>query len=397
MLINSQILDLIGAPERTLELLSEPDRVIHFRIRRYLPPGHHVVHVFVVYYNTARGPPYKGGVRMSSHVTLEETIQLAELMTYKNALMDLPFGGAKAGIAAESTLSREAKSMIMHGFAHELRYELTSGNFVPGPDLGTGPSEMADIFSETHIRESVTGKPVGIGGLPGRLEATGYGVAVITARAVREFLKKELSETTVAVQGFGNVGSWLCTFLSEWGARIVGVSDVSGGLYDPNGLNIVELRKHAQQTGSVQGFEAQRISNEQLLSLDVDVLIPAAVGAVLNTKSAPEVRARLVIEAANAPTTPEGDKILTKRRIPVVPDILANAGGVIASYDEWRKGKSGTRTKREETFDTIRSILSETFDHVLEFADEHKVSMRTAALALATQNLVETMRSRGWL
>jgi glutamate dehydrogenase/leucine dehydrogenase len=334
---------------------------------------------------------------MASNVTLEETISLAELMTYKNALMDLPFGGAKAGIVAESTLPREAKAMIMHGFAHELRYELTSGNFVPGPDLGTGPSEMADIFSETHIRESVTGKPVGIGGLPGRLEATGHGVAVITREAAREFLGRDLSDTTVAVQGFGNVGSWLCTFLSEFGARVVAVTDIHGGVRDPRGLDINRLREHVSRTGTVKGFDADPITNQQLLSLDVDILIPAAVGGVLNSQTAPRVRARLVVEAANAPTTPEADRILERRNVRVVPDILANAGGVVASYDEWRKGKAGTRTKREETLSTVRSILLETFERVLSFADDRNISLRTAAIALATENLVETMRNRGWL
>jgi len=396
MLIDKKITQLIGAPERAVELLSEPDRVIHFRIRRYLPEGFHTVHVYVVYHNTARGPPYKGGVRMSADVTLQETIHLAELMTYKNALMDLPFGGAKAGIVADSRLPREAKAMIMHGFSHELRYELTSGNFVPAPDLGTGPPEMADIFSETHKRESVTGKPVGIGGIPGRLEATGYGVGVITERAVREFLKKDISEVKVAVQGFGNVGSWLCTFLTQRGAKVVAVSDIEGGAYDPDGLNIEKLHYHVKRNGTVKGF-ARAITNRDLLSLDTDVLIPAAGGGVVNSDTVQGVRAKLVVEAANAPTTPEADGVLEKRRVPVIPDVLANAGGVVASYEEWRKAKSGTRTKREETFKTINETLSEVFEEVYDFTTSKSVSMREAALAVATLRLVETMQSRGWL
>ena len=168
MMLDDDIVRLVGMSEKALVLLREPDRVIHFRLRRHLLPGQKVIHAYLVYHNAARGPPCKGGIRMSSDVTLEETTQLAEIMTYKNALMDLPFGGGKAGIVADSRLPPDAKEIIIHGFAHEIRYELTSGNYVPAPDLGTGPREMAVIFGETHIRESVTGKPVGIGGLPGR-------------------------------------------------------------------------------------------------------------------------------------------------------------------------------------------------------------------------------------
>ncbi|MEM3723145.1 MAG: Glu/Leu/Phe/Val dehydrogenase [Candidatus Hadarchaeales archaeon] len=396
MLLDEEIIRLAELPEKAVFLLSEPDRIIHFRLRRHLPTGYRVIHAYLVYHSMARGPPYKGGVRMSKDVTLEETIRLAELMTYKNALMDLPFGGAKAGIVADSSLPREAKATIMHGFAHEIRYELVSGNYVPAPDLGTGPSEMADIFGETHIRESVTGKPIGIGGLPGRLEATGYGVSAVCERAAKEFLKGEISGTTVAIQGFGNVGSWAATFLSEKGAKVVAVSDARGGVIDRNGLKIEELRKYCAKTGSVAGFGAL-ITNEELLKLDVDILIPAAVGDVITERNAGEVRAKLIVEGANGPTTKGADEILEKRGVAVIPDILANAGGVVASYDEWRKGKSGTRTKKEETFKTIRGALLEVFDEVLEFSARRGVSMRKAALSVAAMRLSDTMAARGWI
>ncbi|MFN4133623.1 MAG: Glu/Leu/Phe/Val family dehydrogenase [Candidatus Hadarchaeales archaeon] len=396
MLLDDEIIRLVGLPEKAVFLLSEPDRIIHFRLRRHLPTGYRIIHAYLVYHSMARGPPYKGGVRMSKDVTLEETIGLAELMTYKNALMDLPFGGAKAGIAADSNLPREAKATIMHGFAHEIRYELVSGNYVPAPDLGTGPSEMADIFGETHIRESVTGKPIGIGGLPGRLEATGYGVSAVCERAAEDFLKKKISEMTVAIQGFGNVGSWTATFLAEKGAKVVAISDAVGGVIDRNGLNIEELKKHCAKKGTVEGFGAP-ITNEELLKLDVDILIPAAVGNVITEKNAGEIKARLIVEGANGPTSKEADKILEKRGITVIPDILANAGGVIASYDEWRKGKSGTRTKKEETFKTIKEALLEVFDEVIEFSMERGVSMRKAALSVAAMRLADTMGARGWI
>lgn len=336
---------------------------------------------------------------MSKEVTLEETAKLAELMTYKNALMDLPFGGAKAGIVADSNLPREAKATIMHGFAHEIRYELISGNYVPAPDLGTGPAEMADIFGETHIRESVTGKPIGIGGLPGRLEATGHGVAIVTERAVKEFLKKSISDVTVAIQGFGNVGSWTATFLAEMGAKVVAITDAGGGVKKASGFSPEDIRRlkaYCNRTGSVSGF-GPPLTNKELLELDIDVLIPAAVGDVITGENAADVKAKLIVEGANAPISKEADQILEKKGTAIVPDILANAGGVVASYDEWRKGKSGTRTKKEETFRTIQETLLEVFDEVLEFSEKHKVSLRKAALSAAALRLAGTMAARGWI
>ncbi len=397
MLLDEEVARLINAPEKALMLLSEPDRVVHFRLRRHLPPGYKLIHAYLVYHNTARGPPCKGGIRMSNDVTLEETTQLAELMTYKNALMDLPFGGGKAGIVADSKLLRASKAVIMHGFVHEVRHELISGNYVPAPDLGTGPAEMADIFSETHLRESVTGKPVGIGGLPGRAEATGKGVATIVERSVEEFLKKDLSNTTVAVQGFGNVGSWTCSFLEEKGAKIVAVTDVDGGTMNLNGIDIAELKKYCAEKGTVSGCGGKSLNKEDIFKLDVDVLVPAAIGGVISGDNVADVKASLIVEGANAPTTKEADKALDKKGAVVVPDILANAGGVVASYDEWRKAKSGSKTKKEETFNTVRETLLEVFDEVLDFSQKKKASLRKSALAVATLRLIDTMSSRGWL
>lgn len=397
MLLDDEIVKLVGMPEKAYKLLSEPDRIIRCRIRRHIPGVSGFIYVYLVYHSAARGPPGKGGVRMSSDVTLEEVAQLAEIMTYKNALMDLPFGGAKSGIAADSNLPPATKQIIMEGYAHELRNELLSGNYVPAPDLGTGPREMAVIFGETHIRESVTGKPIGIGGLPGRKEATGYGVSVVSERSVQEFLKKDISDVTVAVQGFGNVGSWTCEFLSKMGAKIVAVSDVRGGTFHKDGIDIAKLKEHVQRTGTVFGFGGSQITNQKLLELEVDLLIPAAVGGVITKDNAANVKADLIVEGANAPVTKEADEILLRNKKIVVPDFLANAGGVVASYDEWRKGKSGTRTKKEETFATIKETLLEAFDETLKFSVEKGASLRKSALALAASRIVETMDARGWL
>jgi len=397
VILDEEIVRLVGMGEKALMLLSEPDRVITLRLRRHLPPGYKTVHAYVVYHNAARGPPCKGGIRMSSDATLNETIQLAEIMTYKSALMDLPFGGGKAAIVADSWLSPEAKRVLMEGFTHEIRYELISGNYVPAPDLGTSPREMAVIFGETHIRESVTGKPVGIGGLPGREEATGYGVAVVAEHAVREFLGKGLPDVTVGVQGFGNVGSWACTFLAEQGAKITAVTDKGGGTMHREGIDVEGLKKYTKERGSVDGYGGKHLSNRELFGLDVDILIPAAIGGVITRENAGDVKAKLIIEGANAPTKREADEILAKKGVTVVPDILTNAGGVVASYDEWRKGKSGSRTKREETYATIKETLLDVFEEVLDYSSKKEISLRKAALALAATRLIDTMEGRGWI
>lgn len=397
MLLDDEIIRLVGISDRALAILSENDRIIDIRLHAYLPSkGPVSVPAYVVYHNAARGPPCKGGIRMSSDVTLEETIQLAEIMTYKAALMDLPFGGGKASIVADSGLPPQEKGILVREFAHKIRSELTSGAFVPAPDLGTGPREMAAIFGETHMRECVTGKPIGIGGLPGRREATGYGVAVIAERAARELLNSGLSGLTVGVQGFGNVGSWTCTFLSELGAKIVAVTDVSGGTVNREGIDVEKLKEHVAKHGGVEGY-GKHLSNEELFKLDVDILIPAAIGGVITGENAGDIKAKLIVEGANAPTTREGDEILAKRGIPLVPDILANAGGVIASYDEWMLAKSGSRTNKEETYSTVRKALFTAFGEIMSYSSEHEVSLRKAALALAASRLISTMEDRGWI
>jgi len=397
MLLDDEIIRLVGISDRALAILSETDRIIDLRLHAHLPSkGPVSIPAYVVYHNAARGPPCKGGIRMSSDVTLEETIQLAEIMTYKAALMDLPFGGAKASIVADSRLPPQEKGILVREFAHKIRGELTSGAFVPAPDLGTSPREMAVIFGETHMRECVTGKPVGIGGLPGRMEATGYGVAVVAGQSARELLNSELSGLTVGVQGFGNVGSWACTFLSELEAKIVAVTDASGGTVNREGIDIEELKMHVAEHGGVEGY-GKHLSNEELFKLDVDILIPAAIGAVITGENVGGIKAKLIVEGANAPTTREGDKILARKDVLLVPDILANAGGVVASYDEWMMAKSGSRTNKEETYSTIRKALLEAFRETLDCSSERGISLRKSALALAAERLIGTMEDRGWV
>ncbi len=356
-----------------------------------------VADAYMVFHNTARGPA-KGGIRVAANVTLDETTDLAERMTWKTALVKLPFGGGKSGIAMEpSSMTLFERINVFHEFVHIAWPELVTGAYVPAPDLGSGPQDMAIIYGQTHLLESVTGKPPRVGGLPGRLEATGRGVAHATRLALAKVLGKQVEDATVAIQGFGNVGSWTARFLSDWGAKVVAVSDVTAGLHNAEGLAIRELQEFAARKGELRDAPGEKVTNAELLALDVDCVIPAAVERVFTAESAAKVRARLVVEGANGPTTPEADKVFADNGVTVVPDILANSGGVIASYIEWRKAKSGSITGREEVFEAIEQLICETFDEVCDIADRHRIAHRLAAQVSAVGEVVSAMRDRGWL
>jgi glutamate dehydrogenase/leucine dehydrogenase len=353
--------------------------------------------VYMVFHNTARGPA-KGGIRLAANVTLEETLDLAERMTWKTALVKLPFGGGKTGIAIDpSTMTLFERINVFHEFVHIAKPELVAGAYVPAPDLGSGPQDMAIIYGETHMLECVTGKPPRVGGLPGRLEATGRGVAHSARLAVSKHLGKSIEGATVAVQGFGNVGSWTARFLSDWGAKVVAVSDVTAGVYNPNGLDIKSMQEFASRRGELRDTAGDKVTNDELLALKVDCLIPAAVERVLTAQSAPKVQAALIVEGANGPTMSEADAILKDKGVIVVPDILANSGGVIASYIEWRKAKSGSITGRDEVFVAIEQLIGETFDEISAIAKQHRVTLRTAAQIAAVGEVVSAMRDRGWI
>ena len=347
----------------------------------------------MVLHCTVRGPA-KGGIRLSEHVSLEETRRLAELMTYKCALAKIPFGGGKTGIAINpKKLSPEARRAIIEQYVHVLGPYLTSGAYVPAPDLGSTPSDMATIYGCTHILESVTGKPYRIGGLPGRAEATGYGVAYVVGLSAESVLGKRVSDITVAVQGFGNVGSWTARFLASQGARVVAVSDVDTAVYADSGLPVEELAG----LKSLSESALPRIGREELLTLPVDVLVPAAVENVITGDVASRLSAKLVVEAANDPTTADGEVVLNDRGIVVVPDILANAGGVIASYIEWRQAKSGSLTEKSETYAAIETQMSQAYAQTFALATKENLSYRLASHVLAVDEVVESMRDRGWI
>jgi glutamate dehydrogenase/leucine dehydrogenase len=330
---------------------------------------------------------------------MEHTEDLAEKMVWKTALVGVPFGGGKSGIRLNpKDFSRMQKTAILKEYVHVLRPDLISGQYVPAPDMGTSGADMAIIFGETHLSESVTGKPPRVGGLPGRLEATGRGVSTCVIAGSKRFLGSDLSGRSVAIQGFGNVGSWTARFLAEYGARIVAVSDITGGVYADSGLDVNRLADWCEEGNALADCdEYDAMTNEELLAADVDVLVPAATEQVLTEANAAAVRAKMIVEGANGPTTADADAILADRGVIVLPDILANSGGVIASYVEWRQAKSGALTSREETFETVDELILGAFDQVTEFATSKKATPRVAARALAVQEVVYTMDDRGWI
>ena len=370
---------LMITPERELrvEVAIEMD---DGRIGNYI--GYRVQH------DNARGP-YKGGLRYHPHVDDDEARSLASLMTWKTAVVDIPYGGAKGGMNCDPRkLSKGELERLTRRFVQQIHDFIGPDKDIPAPDMGTDAQVMAWIMNEyTKFHgfhpACVTGKPVELHGSAGREEATGFGVAII----VREMLAttgRTLKGTTVAIQGFGNVGGHTARFLTTMGAKIIAVSDAFGAIVRRDGLDIAALDEHISLTRTVIGFrDAEAATNEQLLTLPVDVLIPAALGGVFDKTTAEAVQAKLIIEAANGPTWPEADEVFARRGIPVVPDILANAGGVIVSYFEWVQNLQNFRWALDQVRREQETRMVEAFRKVHETAVKRGVSLRTAAFILA--------------
>ncbi|MGH7664604.1 MAG: Glu/Leu/Phe/Val family dehydrogenase [Gemmatimonadaceae bacterium] len=357
-------------------------------------------HGYRVQHDNARGP-MKGGLRYHPDVNLDEVRALASLMTWKTAVVDLPFGGAKGGIDCDpKTLTPRELESITRTFIERIHLFIGPNQDIPAPDVNTNQQVMAwivDEFAKFHgfTPAAVTGKPIVLGGSEGRLAATGRGVSIVTESAAGDF-GVDLDGATVAIQGFGNVGSWTAHHLAAAGARIVAVSDVEGGVFNGDGLDPAKLMSEVEASGSVTGIGgAESITNEDLLALDVDVLVPAALGGVIDKANAGDVRARLIVEGANAPLTPEADAILAEREIPVLPDILANAGGVTVSYFEWVQNTQRFRWSAERVDEELVRTLHGAYSDVRRAAEEFDVPLRVAAFILAVRRVAAATQLRG--
>ncbi|MDZ7778736.1 MAG: Glu/Leu/Phe/Val dehydrogenase dimerization domain-containing protein [Gemmatimonadota bacterium] len=392
---------VMGLPEYLQVALKTPYREVLVEIPLVDEDGRITTfHGYRVQHNNARGP-MKGGLRYHPDVDLDEARALGSLMTWKTALVDIPYGGAKGGIDLDPRKLRpDQVERVTRTFIERIHHLIGPNEDIPAPDVNTNPQVMAwivDEYSKFHgfTPAVVTGKPLEVGGSPGRNSATGRGVAAVTARAVAD-LELDLRGTTVAVQGFGNVGSWAAHFLAEMGAKVVAVSDVNGGIFNAEGLDVDGLRALVEAGRSVVEHEdAEHIDNDALLTSEVDVLIPAALGGVLHRGNARDVRARLVVEGANAPTTPGADAILHERGVTVVPDILANAGGVTVSYFEWVQNLQQFRWTAEQVDSQLAQTLEEAYDNVAETAGKHGITLRTAAFVVAIERVAAAMKLRG--
>jgi glutamate dehydrogenase (NAD(P)+) len=354
-----------------------------------------------VQHNLIRGPG-KGGIRYYPKSTLNEVRALAMLMTWKCAVVDIPFGGAKGGVACDAKgLSKRELERLTRRYTTEISQLIGPTSDIPAPDLYTNEQVMAWIMDtySMHVGhtvpEVVTGKPLSIGGSPGRAEATGRG-CVIIIREAAERIGLPLAGARVAVQGFGNVGSVAADYLSREGARIIAVSDSSGAVLNTKGLEVAQLRAHKSETGSLAGFpEAEAIPADELLALECEVLVPAALEGQITGKNAANVKAKIVAEGANGPTTPEADRILAEHGILLLPDILANAGGVVVSYFEWVQSIEKFTWPEAQVNERLEEFMTRSFQAVNAAAQEHHTDMRSAALLYAVEKVAGAAQTRG--
>ena len=398
--------DALGLELGLREVLALPERTLAVNIPVVMDDGQ--VEVFPGYrvqHSSARGP-FKGGIRFHPDVTLEETTALAMLMTWKCAVVDLPFGGAKGGVRVEPRrLSRAELERLTRSFTLAIRPLLGAQRDIPAPDVNTDEQTMAWIMDtlsaigDDSAMASVTGKPVALGGSLGRGRATGEGIAIVALALLRQH-GRHPGETRVAVQGFGKVGAATASALAAAGCRIVAVSDVSTGLFHPDGLDVAALEGHVRESagGLLMGYAApcvESIGNEELLGLDVDLLVPAALEAQITASNVHHVRPWAVVEGANGPVTAGADRILDEKGVIVVPDILANAGGVVVSHLEWVQDRQGFFWDAELVAAHLRGRMEEAFADVSVLATEHAVPLRKAAYLLAVSRVAEATRLRG--
>jgi glutamate dehydrogenase (NAD(P)+) len=384
------------------KVLKEPIKEVKVSIPVVMDDGR--IEVFIgyrVHHNVVRGPA-KGGIRFDMGVTLDEVKALASWMTWKCAVLEIPFGGGQGGVVCDpKKLSRGELEKVTRRYTSELMDILGPERDVPAPDLGTDPQTMAwlmDTYS-MHMRHTVTsivtGKPVSLGGSRGRVEATGRGV-MISAREAAKVHGLDVSTARVAVQGFGNVGSISAKMLAQLGARIIAVSDINGAIVNPEGFDMTALMAYTDRNRTIKGFPGGRpMDPAELITMDCDILVPAALENQITAENAFRIRARLVVEGANGPTTDAADQILEKNGIVVVPDILANGGGVTVSYFEWVQDRMGFFWREDEVNQRLEEMMVRSFETVREMALAHHVSYRTAAYMVALHRVARDLEVRG--
>ncbi|RLG17069.1 glutamate dehydrogenase [Nanoarchaeota archaeon] len=380
--------------EEVAERLKTPERILEVSIPvRMDDGGRKVFKGFRVQHNSARGPT-KGGIRFHPSVNLDEIKALASLMTWKCALLDLPFGGAKGGVIVNpKELSERELERLSRGYIRKIAPFIGVDRDIPAPDVGTNSKVMAWMLDEyekivgKHEPGAITGKPLSLGGSQGREEATAQGAVYVLQEAVKTF---DIRGKEVAIQGFGNAGMNLARKLGELGYKVVAVSDSKGAIYEEKGLDVKEVIERKRKEGKV----GKDMSNEELLELDVDVLIPAAVEGQITEKNADRIRAKLILEVANGPTTSRADEILKEKGIVVVPDILTNAGGVTVSYFEWVQNRTGLYWNKEEVFERLKERMRNSLRDVTKVMKNQGVSMRTAAYIIAVNRVVRAITDR---
>jgi len=394
--------ETFGVDHNLISVLAECKKTVEVSVPVSMDDGTtNVFQGYRVVHNVTRGPA-KGGIRYHPGLTRDEVKALAMWMTWKCALMGLPFGGAKGGVVCDpKQLSSRELERLTRRYTTEIINEIGPEKDIPAPDVGTNSQVMAWIFDTYSMNVGhsvlgvVTGKPLNVGGSLGRLEATARGSLYCIQEAAR---KKELrlADLKVAVQGFGNVGSFLAKFLAEEGATVIAVSDSQSGLHNPNGIDVAAAIAHKQETGSLAGLKgAEEITNDELLVLECDVLAPCALEQVITTDNADQVKAQIVCEGANGPITPAADEILDEKGILVLPDILANAGGVVVSYFEWVQGLQEYFWKEPEVNSKLRDIVTRAFNETWHVYDEKQTSMRAAAYGVAVGRVAEATITRG--
>ncbi len=399
--------DVIGLDEEWRTLVRRPFREMKVEVPLHMENGELRTYTgYRIQHNGARGP-FKGGIRFSPLGDADEVRALAERMTYKTALVDIPFGGGKGGIDVDPReLTTRELEQLTRRYISRIHLILGPNRDVPAPDLGSNAQVMAWIVDQYgrqhgHSPAVVTGKPLALGGSPGREAATGRGVMICTLEAAKD-LGMEPSDLRVAVQGFGNVGMWAALLLDQQGAKVVAVSDVSGGLFNGDGLDIQDIReyKDAQEHGTIRGYDApgvEHVAHADFMGVDCNVLIPAAVESAVNEENVDSVKARLVVEGANLPLTPEADRRLTERGVLVLPDLLANAGGVTVSYFEWSQNFQQFRWAEADVNSRLEAIMLEAYRNVRDRAQHYNVTMREGAFVVAIERVVQAEKLRGML